>query len=209
MCIFSNWQVVLGYHHREGTSEFKFEMNLTYKLGSLVATYSDNKPTLIFCSSRKSSQFTATTVAKEANLQMAWNQRQSLQVGAKKKEISLVYHESTVDPQEIANHTKDQKLADCLAKGVGFHHAGLDQSDRRTVEELFVSGDLPILVSTSTLAMGVNLPAHLVVIKGTGQMISGTYQEYNESQVCGVDKRVWLVAFSAWEMSWCSSCLKI
>lgn len=35
------------------------------------------------------------------------------------------------------------------------------------VEELFVSTKIQILIATSTLAWGVNFPAHLVVIKGT------------------------------------------
>ena len=38
-------------------------------------------------------------------------------------------------------------------------------------------------VSTSTLAMGVNLPAHLVVVKSTQHYVMGVYQEYSESQV--------------------------
>jgi ATP-dependent DNA helicase HFM1/MER3 len=35
------------------------------------------------------------------------------------------------------------------------------------VEQLFVAGALLVLCTTSTLAVGVNLPAHLVIIKGT------------------------------------------
>ena len=58
-------------------------MNLSYKLSSLVATYSEGKPTLIFCSSRKATQFTAATVARDSRLQLAWAQRQSLQVKTK------------------------------------------------------------------------------------------------------------------------------
>jgi len=40
-----------------------------------------------------------------------------------------------------------------------------------------------VLVSTSTLAMGVNLPAHLVVIKSTQLYVMGSYQEYSETQI--------------------------
>ena len=50
---------------------------------------------------------------------------------------------------------------------VGIHHAGLCESDRTTVERLFVSQAIMVLVCTSTLAWGVNFPAHLVVVKGT------------------------------------------
>ena len=47
------------------------------------------------------------------------------------------------------------------------HHAGLTDGDRTTCERLFVAGKIQVLVATSTLAWGVNTPAHLVVIKGT------------------------------------------
>ena len=35
------------------------------------------------------------------------------------------------------------------------------------VEQLFAAGHIQVLVSTATLAWGVNLPAHTVIIKGT------------------------------------------
>jgi len=35
------------------------------------------------------------------------------------------------------------------------------------VEDLFADRHIQVLVSTSTLAWGVNLPAHTVIIKGT------------------------------------------
>ena len=48
--------------------------------------------------------------------------------------------------------------------------AGLCPGDRRVVENLFTQNCLVVLACTSTLALGVNLPAHLVVIKSTQQM---------------------------------------
>jgi len=42
---------------------------------------------------------------------------------------------------------------------------------------------LPVLVTTSTLAMGVNLPAHLVIIKATQQYIGGSYKDYTDTQI--------------------------
>ena len=47
------------------------------------------------------------------------------------------------------------------------HHAGMTRKDRTLVEELFADGHVQVLVSTATLAWGVNLPAHKVIIKGT------------------------------------------
>lgn len=58
-------------------------------------------------------------------------------------------------------------LCDLLVYGIGIHHAGLSKSDRSLVEDLFAAGHLTVLISTATLAWGVNLPAHTVIIKGT------------------------------------------
>jgi activating signal cointegrator complex subunit 3 len=51
--------------------------------------------------------------------------------------------------------------------GFGIHHAGMLRSDRGLTERMFSDGLLKVLVCTATLAWGVNLPAHTVVIKGT------------------------------------------
>ena len=41
------------------------------------------------------------------------------------------------------------------------------RSDRTLTERMFAAGVVKILVCTATLAWGVNLPAHTVIIKGT------------------------------------------
>lgn len=62
---------------------------------------------------------------------------------------------------------KNGDLKDLMAFGFGIHHAGMSRDDRTLVEELFDDGHLKVLVSTATLAWGVNLPAHCCIIKGT------------------------------------------
>lgn len=54
-----------------------------------------------------------------------------------------------------------------LANGFAFHHAGLSAVDREHIENAYRMGLIKILLSTNTLAMGVNLPAHTVIIKST------------------------------------------
>jgi len=51
--------------------------------------------------------------------------------------------------------------------GLGSHNAGLSRNDRRAIETGFLCGALRVVCCTATLAWGVNLPAHCVIIKGT------------------------------------------
>ena len=43
-------KVVLGYPMSEKQSDFKFDLTLSYKLSSIIQTYSENKPSLVVCS---------------------------------------------------------------------------------------------------------------------------------------------------------------
>ncbi|HTY91084.1 MAG TPA: DEAD/DEAH box helicase [Methanocella sp.] len=67
--------------------------------------------------------------------------------------------------QEIRNKASNAKLKACLPCAIAFHHAGLSAEDKALIEGAFREGLIRILVSTSTLAWGVNLPARVVVIR--------------------------------------------
>ena len=52
----------------------------------------------------------------------------------------------------VAATLQDKKLQRMVPFGIAFHNANLDLSDRRKIEELFISQDILILATTSTLA---------------------------------------------------------
>ncbi|GMH17017.1 hypothetical protein Nepgr_018858 [Nepenthes gracilis] len=135
-----------------------------------ICTHSPTKPVLIFVSSRRQTRLTALDLIQFAASDEC--PRQFLNM----PEESL---------QMILSQLTDQNLRHTLQFGIGLHHAGLNDRDRSTVEELFANNKIQVLVSTSTLAWGVNLPAHLVIIKGT-EYYDGKLKRYIDFPVTDI-----------------------
>lgn len=72
-----------------------------------------------------------------------------------------------INLQERVQKSRNKELKELLGYGMGIHHAGMLRSDRNLTEQLFEMGYIRVLCCTATLAWGVNLPAHSVIIKGT------------------------------------------
>ncbi|KAI0049650.1 Sec63-domain-containing protein [Auriscalpium vulgare] len=63
--------------------------------------------------------------------------------------------------------SRNKEMRQLFDDGFGIHHAGMLRSDRNMMERMFEARAIKVLCCTATLAWGVNLPAHAVVIKGT------------------------------------------
>ena len=120
-----------------------------------VIEQATNNQMLIFVHSRKDTAKTARYLRDKA-LELETIQ-QILKSDAGTREI--LQHE--------ADQVTDSNLKDLLPYGFAIHHAGMSRADRSTVEDLFSDKAIQVLVCTATLAWGVNLPAHTVIIKGT------------------------------------------
>eukprot|EP01069_Polyplicarium_translucidae_P003624 Polyplicarium_translucidae@DN2367_c0_g1_i1.p1 len=125
-----------------------------------IKTHSPDKPVLVFVSSRRQTRLTALDLIALC--------------AADDNSFLNMEEEALLRAVERAT---DKHLKNVLAFGVGMHHAGLVESDRQLVEGLFCKGNIQVLVTTSTLAWGVNFPAHLVIVKGT-EYYDGNLQRY-------------------------------
>ncbi|PIK56649.1 putative activating signal cointegrator 1 complex subunit 3 [Apostichopus japonicus] len=94
-------------------------------------------------------------------------------------------HMDETEMDHIIDTVRETNLKLTLAFGIGIHHAGLHERDRRTTEELFVNQKIQVLIATSTLAWGVNFPAHLVVVKGT-EFYDGKTKRYVDFPITDV-----------------------
>jgi activating signal cointegrator complex subunit 3 len=63
--------------------------------------------------------------------------------------------------------SRNREVGMHFQNGMGIHHAGMLRGDRKLTEQMFNDGAIRVLCCTATLAWGINLPAHTVVIKGT------------------------------------------
>lgn len=144
-------------------NDFAFDSALEKQLPSIVVKYSQRKPILVFCFTRKSCESTA------AKLSTMW-------VGQRGNERSWPAPSYVVV-------VKQHDLQELLKNGVAFHHAGMESADRQAVENGYLHNQISVIVCTSTLAVGVNLPCHLVIIKGTMLYSGSGLVDYSDIEI--------------------------
>ncbi|GAA5826052.1 hypothetical protein JCM5353_004194 [Sporobolomyces roseus] len=160
-------KIVYGFN--KNNNDFAFVKTLNTELFKIIKKHSSGNPVLIFCSTRKS--------CLEAAEQLVKDYKEAL--NSSSRPASLAWPK----PPRTSYTVNDKRLAALIESGVSTHHAGMDQQDRKLVEKLFLEGKISIICSTSTLAVGVNLPARMVIIRGTKGYAEGRMSEYPDMEV--------------------------
>ena len=94
-----------------------------------IRQHAPHSPALVFVSSRRQTRLTALDLI--AYLAAENNPKQWL-------------HMPEEEMDNILDNIKDVNLKLTLAFGIGLHHAGLEERDRQTVEELFVNNKIQV-----------------------------------------------------------------
>ncbi|TVY81829.1 Pre-mRNA-splicing factor brr2 [Lachnellula suecica] len=147
-------QEFVGITEKKAIKQLKTMNDVTYTK-TLEHVGANGNQMIIFVHSRKETSKTARYIRDKA-LEME-TIGQILKSDAGSREILT----------SEAEAVNDRELKDLLPYSFGIHHAGMTRTDRTSVEDLFAEGNIRVLVCTATLAWGVNLPAHTVIIKGT------------------------------------------
>ena len=105
----------------------------------------DKEQVLVFLKSKFDSENCASLFSEQVNLHPCLNAIDAL--------------------ADLENTTLKEKLTDSLQNGIAFHNADLTFDERRIVEHFYLIGEIRVIFSTTTLSMGVNLPARTVFIE--------------------------------------------
>jgi len=146
-------QQYIGVTEKKALKRFQLMNQICYD--KVKIQQEDSNQVLIFCHSRAECAKTAKALRDMA---------------VENDELELFLREDGASVEilrEEVETCKNADLKDVLTYGFAIHHAGLAKEDRELVEDLFADKHIQVLVCTATLAWGVNLPAHSVIIKGT------------------------------------------
>uniref|UniRef100_A0A673G4V8 U5 small nuclear ribonucleoprotein 200 kDa helicase n=1 Tax=Sinocyclocheilus rhinocerous TaxID=307959 RepID=A0A673G4V8_9TELE len=145
-------QTYVGITEKKAIKRFQIMNEIVYEK---IMEHAGKNQVLVFVHSRKETGKTARVIRDMC---------------LEKDTLGLFLREGSASTEVLrteAEQCKNLELKDLLPYGFAIHHAGMTRVDRTLVEDLFADRHIQVLVSTATLAWGVNLPAHTVIIKGT------------------------------------------
>ena len=127
-----------------------------------IVNHAKERPAIVFVPSAKQAQLTAVDLLTYASADNAPNR---------------FMHATADDLAPFLAKIKSKALEHTLAYGIGFLHEGLRDEEQKAVKALHASGAIQVLVVVHSMAWGLALQAHLVVITDT-QFYDGAEHRY-------------------------------
>ncbi|XP_010190138.1 PREDICTED: helicase POLQ-like [Mesitornis unicolor] len=135
---------------------FKYSSNLEKAdpdhIIALVTEVIPKYSCLIFCPTKKNCENVASMVCKYLKKEFRAHQE--------KEKQDLIKN-----LKNIGNGSVCPVLKQTIPFGIAYHHSGLTNDERKSIEEAYSAGVLCLLACTATLAAGVNLPARRVILR--------------------------------------------
>ncbi|KAF8639907.1 hypothetical protein AX17_001158 [Amanita inopinata Kibby_2008] len=147
-------QHFLGIKGKPGSAQCRrnFDRVTFEKVSELV---SEGHQVMVFVHARKETVKTALSLMESATIESNID------------DFSCRDHPRWELHRRSVSESRNKEMKRLFDGGFGIHHAGMLRSDRNLTEMLFQERVIKVLCCTATLAWGVNLPAHAVIIKGT------------------------------------------
>ena len=108
--------------------------------------------TLVFVNSRRNAEAAAGRLAGTVRPHLSADEKARLE-------------EIAAEIRDVSDTETSDDLADAVADGAAFHHAGLARGHRELVEQAFQDRLVKVVCATPTLAAGVNTPSRRVVVR--------------------------------------------
>uniref|UniRef100_A0A8D0F4E1 Helicase, POLQ like n=1 Tax=Strix occidentalis caurina TaxID=311401 RepID=A0A8D0F4E1_STROC len=135
---------------------FKYSSNLEKAdpdhIIALVTEVIPEYSCLIFCPTKKNCENVASMVCKYL--------KKEFRLHREKEKQDLIQN-----LKNIGNGSICPVLKQTIPFGIAYHHSGLTNDERKSIEEAYSTGVLCLLACTATLAAGVNLPARRVILR--------------------------------------------
>ncbi|XP_074010861.1 helicase POLQ-like isoform X3 [Numenius arquata] len=135
---------------------FKYSSNLEKAdpdhIIALVTEVIPKYSCLVFCPTKKNCENVASMVCKYL--------KKEFRAHREKEKQDLIKN-----LKNIGNGSVCPVLMQTIPFGIAYHHSGLTNDERKSIEEAYSTGVLCLLACTATLAAGVNLPARRVILR--------------------------------------------
>lgn len=115
-------------------------------------TLQDDGSALVFVNSRRNAETAADRLGETVSSELSVEEQNELS-------------ELADEIRNVSDTETSSDLADCVARGTAFHHAGLTSEHRSLIEDAFRDRLIRTVSATPTLAAGVNTPSRRVIIR--------------------------------------------